>query len=427
MRAIREKKEGSFNALILFLYIIFFTSLFFSFRAVSSISIAALLVTGLVNLKNSNRSVLSQRRIMVFVATCAVFFLLQLLSPLLNDQLLNWKDLLLKSGIVFIPLAVFLSARFSPATWKFLLQVYCLLLSVALAFCLIKAGIAYANDRDIKVFFYHELMKPLRQHAVYFSIFVFFAIIIVLEHARQGRLIFQRPVSWLFVTFFAICLLLLSSKLVLFIFLLSLVYYVIIFLKQKMQQKNIIIAIVLIILLIGSLVVTTRNPVGQRFREVFSGDPALVNRDSFEPGIYFTSVQLRLLQWKLVQDILKKQESWWTGVGAAKAQALLDDQYISRNMYVGEPARGDKGYLGFNTHNQFLESLLKNGIPGAIVFLVIILAFIQMGWKKRRTGYIFIFLLLLIYSLIESVFETQYGQVLFTFFPVLLLMDELDE
>ena len=66
----------------------------------------------------------------------------------------------------------------------------------------------------------------------------------------------------------------------------------------------------------------------------------------------------------------------------------------------------------------------QTGIPGAIAFLLIIVALIRVGWQQRKTGYLFIFLLLLIYSFMESVFETQFGIALFTFFPVFLLQEE---
>ncbi|HEX7844179.1 MAG TPA: hypothetical protein VF476_00180, partial [Chitinophagaceae bacterium] len=106
--------------------------------------------------------------------------------------------------------------------------------------------------------------------------------------------------------------------------------------------------------------------------------------------------------------------------GAANAQPFLDSQYISRNMYRGNGSATDKGYLGYNTHNQFLESLLKNGIPGVIVFLAIFVGLLSMAWQKRKGGRLFILLLLLTYACIESVLETQYGIILFTFFPCLI-------
>jgi len=130
-----------------------------------------------------------------------------------------------------------------------------------------------------------------------------------------------------------------------------------------------------------------------------------------------------MLQWRFVPQILNEKNAWLTGVSVGDAQPLLDQKYISANMYIGEPAKDDKGFIGYNTHNEFLESLLQTGIPGLLAFMLIICSLIKMAWKRKKAELSFVTLLLLIYSFSESVFETQYSLLIFIFFPLFFYLE----
>jgi O-antigen ligase len=89
-------------------------------------------------------------------------------------------------------------------------------------------------------------------------------------------------------------------------------------------------------------------------------------------------------------------------------------------MYTGDPVRGDRGFLGYNTHNQFLETLLQTGIIGLLILLVLCISLVKMAWQKKSMSVGFIIILLLLWMFSESVFETQYGIIIFTFFPLFI-------
>jgi O-antigen ligase len=174
----------------------------------------------------------------------------------------------------------------------------------------------------------------------------------------------------------------------------------------------------------AGLVVFTHNPVSRRFSEVLKGDLNFINQKKFKPGDYFNGLQFRLLQWRFVSEILNEQKSWLAGVSPGDAQSYLDQKYVSENMYTGTPERRDSGFLGYNTHNQFLEALLQSGIIGVLVFLMIWFALIKMAIKRRNNALSFITVLLLAYSFTESVLETQFSLVIFLFFPLFFYMDK---
>ena len=69
-----------------------------------------------------------------------------------------------------------------------------------------------------------------------------------------------------------------------------------------------------------------------------NGNLKVLEMDKFNPGMYFNGIQFRLLQWRFTAEILNENDGWWIGVGPGNAQHLIDQKYISTNMYIGEPA-----------------------------------------------------------------------------------------
>jgi O-antigen ligase len=354
-----------------------------------------------------------------FFIGCTLFFLLQVIGLLYtHDQHRGWKDIQLKSALVFIPLAFGNMYLVNEKTRKDLFRYFCVVLTCASVYCLIKAGLHYQQARENRVFFYHELVKPFHQHAVYFSIYVFIALVMLLENIRKRNFLFTRMGDVTLVIFFTLFIFLLSSKLVIAFYGLYLVYYFISLLRRSKTNRVLVVALFIFFLGTGAAALTIRNPVSNRFYEIAEGNMKLVSQDKFDQGDYFNGLQFRLLQWKFVAEILTAQHSWFAGVSPGDAQHRLDELYISKHMYTGGVDGRGRGFLGYNTHNQFLEALLQSGIAGLLIFIFITAALVSIAWKSKSRICQFVVLLLLIYSFSESVFETQYGILLYTFFPL---------
>lgn len=403
-------------------YLAFFISFIFSFRAITSISIAAIFMGGIIENRTNTRSFLTGLIRHPFLIACAFFYLLQFVSLLYTtDTEAGWNNIRLKSGLVFIPLALYSTGYMDAAIKKRLLSWYCIIVAAASLYCLAIAFRQYTAFHDRYVFFYHFLVLPIRQHGVYFSIFVVVSLIHLLDRLRKKDFIWHRSFHLFLALFLSLFLLLLSSKLVIVFYAICLIYYLVLLLKKKPAHRNLVLALLIIIVAGGTTLLLTENPVSERFRDIFHGDIGFVAQEKFNKADYFNGVQFRLLQWRLTGEILTENHSWIKGVSAGDAQSLLNEQYISKNMYTGEPAeQGRRGYLEYNSHNQLLQSLLQNGIVGAIAFLLITGSLVWMVWKNKNAAYMAIVVLLVIYSLIESVFETQYGILLNTFFPLFL-------
>jgi O-antigen ligase len=337
-----------------------------------------------------------------------------------KNQQEGWEHIRLRSGLLLTPLAVYCSVYINNKTAKRLFLDFSIILGIAALYCFVIVFFRYQRSGDFSLFFYHQLVSPLKQHAVYFSIFVFIALVYLLESIREKDFLVNAAVYIGLAVYLSIFLFFLSSKLVIIFFIFFSLYTFIRGFKNRGRQKIISLCLLVFAVLSVSLVLTTQNPVGKRFSELLNGDVTIVGQRQYSPADYLNGLQFRILQWKLVPEILNENKAWFTGVGAGDAQSFIDKKYIEKNLYTGDPVRKDHGFLGYNTHNQFLQALLENGVIGLLVFIFVCFGLIRIVWQRREPGSVFIIFLLIAYSLIESVFETQFGIIIMTFFPLFL-------
>ena len=403
------------------LYLVFFIGLVCAFRAVTSICIGTMVLTGIILYKNDLKFIFGNKLLALFTISCCVFFFLQIISLSFTTNLAEGlNDARLKSGLVFTPFAVlFLFAGNRYESGK-LYSWYCLLIFFASVYLLYTAAGEFMKNRNISVFFYHALVRPFRYHAVYYSILVFIALLFVVENLAKRNYFLNKYFHLFLLLFLSGFLLLLASKLVISFYSLFCFYFL--FTQHGLFNKSRLIIYTLAgLLVVGTtFILITKNPISIRFNDFVNGNISLIRQDKFSPSVYFNGLQFRLLEWKLVPQILKERHAWWTGVSTGDAQTILDNKYLELNMYRGEPGKPGGGYLGYNVHNQLLQSLLQSGIPGAISFLFICTTLILLAIRSRKRIVRFTITLLLCYLFVESLFEEQYGIVIFCFWPIFL-------
>src|SRR5258705_9926503 len=220
------------------LYLIFFASTIFSLRALNSISIAAILLSGLVLTKLESGRLISKKIINFFTIACFLFYVIQFTGLLYaHHSTEQWNSLRLKSSLLFIPLAVNCCGFINEKTRQSLLIGYCLLVFAAALYCLIAVLVNYSMHQNAGVFFYHDLVKPLHQHAIQFSILVLIALLFLFESLNKNQILFSRYIHILLVTFFSIFLVLLSSKLIIAFYLVYVLYFFISFLRKKTKTQ----------------------------------------------------------------------------------------------------------------------------------------------------------------------------------------------
>lgn len=402
------------------IYIIFFISIVFTLRAVSSISVGLILITGLaLNHKIDNRF-LYKKGFLFFLFGCSLLFIIQCLSLLYTNNITEGVKLTQRSSaLIFIPFALFANRKsFSGENLEKLVFYFSIILSIASLYCLLVSLFKYVTGAPASIFFYHDLVKPISQHAIQFSIMLFIALVSLVEKSKEKRPFSPNFLLWLMVVFLSFFLILLSSKLIISFYILYLLSFPL--RKRFNRMKNI--AIVSVFIATVALISLTPNPVSNRFRAVFAGNSLLFTQKKFTPGIYFNGFQFRLLQWRFTYEILDEQNAWLSGLTPGDAQSFLDTKYRDTHMYTGISGTEKHGFLGYHTHNQFLQSLLENGLPGLLIFIFICYSLLKMARESKKNEMKWVVILLLIYCFTDAPLETQYGLVIFTFFPAFLYL-----
>lgn len=101
------------------LYVIFFISVACTFRAVTSIVIVSLLVAGVIKNRIDTGSFFNQKIKNPFFYGCLILYGVHLLVLLYTtNKHEGWLDVVKKTGLVLIPLAVFYSAYMTETTKK---------------------------------------------------------------------------------------------------------------------------------------------------------------------------------------------------------------------------------------------------------------------------------------------------------------------
>lgn len=356
-----------------------------------------------------------------------LYLLIQIAGATLSDDLkVGWKEIESKVGFLALPLVLCSRGFHTENMRRKVMLVFCMSITAAALYCITMAISRYSASHDITVFFYHELVRPLDHHAVYFAVYAFINLVFLISELKNiPWLKNHRVIHFIWIFFYLFLIFLLSSKMVLFITAFYMLYRLVISIRSSKKRLWPNLLAGFSILLVMVLVIITDNPVKKRFVDL-KGDIELLSLNKYNEGMYFNGWQLRLLLWRFTFEIIRDKEAWLTGVGPTNDQAALQEKYLAMGLYKGLESRGDQGYLEFNCHNQFLQSSLQSGIPGLLIFGGWCVMLVLRTIRKRKETLSWMVLIILAFFFIESVFERQYGMILTTLFPLLYLYAKPD-
>ncbi|MCB0539429.1 MAG: O-antigen ligase family protein, partial [Bacteroidetes bacterium] len=125
------------------------------------------------------------------------------------------------------------------------------------------------------------------------------------------------------------------------------------------------------------------------------------------------TVDDRIMIWSNAIELIKEEPIKGYNIGDARNHFLREKHNTSGF---------GKGYREhYNCHNQFLESWLSLGILGVITMILIFATLLYIGIIEKNKVIIGFTLLLFIFSLVESILESQGGIMFFAFFVGLFL------
>ena len=420
-----KRIQGTYLLLLSRLYelvmIVFFISVIFSFRFFASISLIVMAAFALLHYRLSEGGWWNRKFVNFFNAGCFLYFIVQGLALLYTH---NTKQGIfieqVNLGLIAIPIAVFYSQLVRGKNYGMLMKWYILILFTASVIALGHAWQLYVHTGNTSYFFYHPLVYIYSGHAIQYSILVFIGILFLIEENVRHDNIKNRKWVLFLLVYFSVFLFLLTSKMVIAVFLIYIVYLIICtneFFRKRSYQIGALAAILVVLIIIF----TTNSPLRKRISEEMQSNISFIEQNEFSPADYFNGIEFRLISWRFAYEILNENHAWLFGVSPGDAQDMLNKKYRKLNMFTGGLPDNLKGYLDYHTHNQFLQALLETGIPGLAAFILICAGMIQLAKKSGNRSMIVLTILLLCYCFADAVLRTQYGIILFIFFPLFIV------
>ncbi|TNE81192.1 MAG: hypothetical protein EP332_04830 [Bacteroidetes bacterium] len=373
-----------------------------------SLKLSAILLVALVLARILERNFKweGNRHEWIWAGCCMAFFGWAALSSIWSgDVAADFKIAERKASFLLLPL-LYLSWPFKRLSLaRVHLRIYHFVLS---GLCLSLIGIAIAGGQ-IESLFYHELVRPIGQHAVYFSAILLFSLLLLRQEIQSIYLL-------LFGSVYGLTLVLLSSKLMLGLAALAL--FVMVFYKLKNRKIKAVLSLGILALITALLLIP--NPVQKRFSDVSVKRLSYVNANHIGQDVYLDGLSLRLIQVRLAFQILKSENAWLLGVGNSAAQTHLDQAYKSLDLYAPESG-ADRGFIGYNFHNQYLQSWVQGGLLALLMLGGIFIQLAILAIRQRNLTLAMCTALFAAFCLTESVFERQQGVMAFLCFTLLSL------
>ncbi|MBI1222260.1 MAG: hypothetical protein GC180_06610 [Bacteroidetes bacterium] len=368
----------------------------------STFILILLLVNRLIS-GNFNKTLLKEKWVRWWIISAGMFFILLACRSLFESNPgLAFKVSERKAAFLLVPLALLTSTPPTEKQRRNFVMGYSISILLLTLYVLIDATIRASLEHCISPFFYHNLGSPFHLHAVYFSA-------LLITNLILSESIEDFPLRTVFQLWLLALLILLSSKLMILIALAVLSYFS---LKRNHPKRTLKWLVRGAFILPVLLIAITNNPVSKRFTDVSTSRLKYINAISIGPDVYLDGLSLRILQLRFALEIVQTDGILFWGTGPGSSQAALDAKYRSLNLY--EPKEGkSKGYIGYNFHNQYAETLVQGGVF-SFISLIACFGFLFAIAKKKQLEMLFIFsLMFMLFCLTESVFERQQG--VFTF------------
>lgn len=257
-------------------------------------------------------------------------------------------------------------------------------------------------------FYYQNLSDNANLHPGYFSLIVSLSIFISLYYVKG-------PARYVFSLLLMIFLILLSSKGIIMITICCLIVYLLKTLNKDYSAKNWIVLLLVgtIVLVVFSKTLVYKRVLGtfESFKEVSTVYDDRNNR------LDENLVRFFLYKYSY-QTIIKNNSTILFGYGIGDFQNELLKTYEDEEYGYGL-------HYKYNSHNQYLTTLLMSGTVGLFLFLWYLYLPLWFGFVKR--SYKTFLAIFLLYAFLESFYNREAGILITTFFvSFFTLFDPVD-
>lgn len=259
-----------------------------------------------------------------------------------------------------------------------------------------------------KAWFYYEKIAETIKHPTYFSMYIAFAISILLNDIKKTDkfLNFSSFIYIIILLWFTLFIILLSSK----AGLISLVLVLLIFgIKAVFFDETKVFHLFKTLFVFGAMIgfyylfptLSTRmNVAGNALNK---NDQQLKN----ELNTQHDGSNVRIAIWKVSMNLIKQKSVF--GYGSGDVKDVLETECRKTGFSYGADRH-------FNCHNQFLQTTIAIGLIGLFALLYFLLMPLYRALKTRNFLMIALLVIVIENSLFESILERQYGIVFSVFF-----------
>ena len=255
-----------------------------------------------------------------------------------------------------------------------------------------------------QVFLNHNFSEPIGLHATYLSMYLALSVSVFLYLLIKEK---KRSIIFLYVAVIGILLaglIQLASKSVFIAMILFILAVFPFFLARGVQRSGFLIAAAGI-LLIAVLGISRIDSLKKRYIADFKDDltRASSNNDMLES---------RLSRWNCAWELFL--QSPLLGHGSGSEKRLLKEKYFEKKLY--------HSYIKeLNSHNQYLSILIKTGLWGLLVFLIMLIYVSRKAWKNRDIILTCFLVVFSIVSFSENTLDVNKGIFFYSFFLSFLI------
>lgn len=252
-------------------------------------------------------------------------------------------------------------------------------------------------------FINHNFSEPVGIHATYLSLYSALSLSVLIQYIIEEKKSTRLCMGIMMLILLA-GLVQLASKAVL----ISVLFYCCVILPFFIKRRALRKRIIMVSLTVSSLVVFSIihiDTLKRRYIETFREDLTNTTLDN-------EIAEPRLSRWKIALELVGKSPALGHGSGSEKR--LLNEKYFENKLYQSY-------LLELNAHNQYLSFLIKTGILGLFVFLVVLIAGIGAALQNKDSIFACFLILVIFVSFSENILDVNKGIFFYAFFFTLFM------
>ena len=330
-----------------------------------------------------------------------------------TDMKLGWANILTRLSFILFPLVFLYPGDKIKANIFKLLRVFAMSTALYILFCFgyalfrslsIQNGIWLFNPHPpgfpwISYFYSMDLTYAI--HPSYQAMFVLIAVFISLESWYDYTLNFFFRIGWLIIAgLLLISLYFISSRAAILAAIIMIPFYVLYKIIKLKKSRFILISTLIILILLFPLI--RKN---ERVNILFDGF-------SKEQKFNLKNQDQRIIVWESAIKVIRDNFAFGVGVGDVKAELVKEYDRTGEDTLRKER---------LNTHNQFLEIFVENGVIGFLVFISLFGCLIYIAISDKNLLYGLFILMIFVSFMFEAILCRLAGVAFFALFSFLLL------